>query len=307
MNDEPRCDHAENDSSDGVADSISPRKIEVPPAQRPHETRGPDSAPDSGDANRNPPRNFLRRLTINESLTFLVALGTLAVSALTWWTISDTSDIKSAIRNLSDLASQTERQADAASGQLAEMREEQRPWLQVVPTLKGPLTNDDGGFTINVGLEIKNTGHAPAVSVRAKAELKSRLLIKYGLGGDPLKSICKSEPGNKWKDFFEDPGYDIVFPGASDTIEIETATNESKGLAFKGNILGLDAKNTGKYPAVNLVFCVAYKEIGEEETLHTGGVISISVPTGGIKDGQSIPVSSLSLERSPFEWSNYAD
>jgi hypothetical protein len=282
-------------------------KVEDGSALGAHQAGRSNSANDSGNDNRNPPRNFLRRLTVNEWLTLLVGVGSLAVSFLTWRTVADTSDIKAAIRNLSDLAVQTERQADAASGELAEMREEQRPWLQVIPAIKGPLTNADGRLTINIGLAIKNTGHAPAVSVRAKAELKSRLLLKYGMEDDPLKSICKSAPNNSWKTFYEDAGYDIVFPGESDVVEVVAAISEDQGMAFKGGLWNFGVKGLGKSPAINLVFCVAYKEIEEDETLHTGGVISIFVPDGGFKDGQSIPTTSLNLERSPFEWRNYAD
>ena len=73
---------------------------------------------------RRPPRSFLRRLTTNEWLTFLVAVGSLVVSFLTYRNAADTSDIQHAIGNLSELATQTKRQADATHEQLGAVRDQ---------------------------------------------------------------------------------------------------------------------------------------------------------------------------------------
>jgi hypothetical protein len=71
------------------------------------------------------------RLTVSERLTLLVGagslcigIGSLGVFYLTYLNAADTSDIKTAIGNLSDLATQTKRQADATHDQLAAVRDQ---------------------------------------------------------------------------------------------------------------------------------------------------------------------------------------
>ena len=57
--------------------------------------RARDDRPDDGhESSRRPLRSFLSRLTTNEWLTFLVGVGSLVVSYMTYRTAADTSDIK---------------------------------------------------------------------------------------------------------------------------------------------------------------------------------------------------------------------
>jgi hypothetical protein len=114
---EPSGNQTEKKPGERITDPLSLGKIEKGPTLGSHEAGSADSTNNGGDDNRNPSRNFLSRLTTNEWLTFLVAIGSLAVSILTWRTVADTSDIKSAIGNLADLATQTKRQADATHEQ----------------------------------------------------------------------------------------------------------------------------------------------------------------------------------------------
>jgi hypothetical protein len=65
-----------------------------------------------------------RRPSISDLLTLLIAVGSLAISWLTYRNAADTTDIKAAIGNLSDLATQTKRQADATHDQLAAVRDQ---------------------------------------------------------------------------------------------------------------------------------------------------------------------------------------
>ena len=86
------------------------------PAAR--EDSGGDNRSDDGEeSSSRPSRSFLSRPS--EWLTFLVAAGSLAVAFPTYRNAADTSDIKNAIGNLSELATQTKRQADATRDQLA--------------------------------------------------------------------------------------------------------------------------------------------------------------------------------------------
>lgn len=86
---------------------------------------GGHGAQRSGEHGKPKATNFLKRLTVSEWLTFLVGVGTLIVSYLTYLNATDTSDIKSAVKGLADLAKQasiqagqTKREADALNTQL---------------------------------------------------------------------------------------------------------------------------------------------------------------------------------------------
>ena len=316
MNDEPRGAQTEANTDDSTAKSLRPGEPESASELGVHEPGAAQSGNTNRDSDQNPSKSFRSRLTANEWLTLLIGLGSLAVSALTWRTISDTSDIKTAIRNLSDLAAQTERQANAANGQIEEMRDEQRPWLQVNPQIRGPLVNDEGRISINIGLGIRNSGRTPAVAVMGKAELKPRRSpyemamegLSTSVGAELIKLICKNDINGAnpvWKYIGSDDSPDIIFPGSDDIIEV-IAGDDHVDPKYGGYDLG---SKWGVLPSFNLVFCVAYKAVRGDETLHTGGIISLSVPdgTGPLGSGQSIPAAALKLERYPFQWSNYAD
>jgi hypothetical protein len=105
-----------------VTQPLPDGKVEVHSALSGHQTGGTDGAHERGDNGERPPRNFLRRLTTNEWLTFFVGFSSLVVSFMTYRNAADTSDIKTAIGNLSELATQTKRQADAMQEQLAAVR-----------------------------------------------------------------------------------------------------------------------------------------------------------------------------------------
>ena len=97
------------------------------------------------------------------------------------------------------------------SGTLAEMRDEQRPWLQVVVKLTGPLVNDGGTVKTNAGIEIKNIGHRPAMEVRATAQLAYRPKM-FTPHSDRLGAFCTGEALSIWQWLSLDSGTDIVFP-----------------------------------------------------------------------------------------------
>lgn len=81
-----------------------------------------DAADEGGDRRTSRDGRLLQRLTLSEWLTLLVAVGSLAVSGLTYLNAADTADLKKAVGSLTALASQTKRQADAANGQIGELR-----------------------------------------------------------------------------------------------------------------------------------------------------------------------------------------
>jgi hypothetical protein len=219
---------------------------------------------------------------------------------MTYRNAADTSDIRKAIGNLSDLAAQSKRQANSMEEQIAEMRDAQRPWLRAIPEIQGPLTRGglhslgEGRLTMKTGIGIRNLGHSPAVSVKARAEIAG---VSFGDVKKDAKSICASEQETAWTAFIKDSGTDIIFPESEDTIELDAVSNEDDTGWLK--LGGL----------ISLAFCVAYKAPGDNATHHTGGTITLSVTTDNwpLKDGESVPAGLLKFERNPFEWKNFAD
>lgn len=129
MSDEPNEQQSKPDVQSGEDDAPSADQAEQTPfdgANPKRRRHGPNRRGDSSDS---PALRFLGRLTINEWLTFLVGLGSLAVALLTYLNAADTSDLKAAVKGLTTLAyqasiqaSQTKREADALRDQLTEVR-----------------------------------------------------------------------------------------------------------------------------------------------------------------------------------------
>lgn len=67
-------------------------------------------------------QGLLGRLSVNEWLTLLLAVGSLTVSYMTFRGSQDNTELRNAIQNISRLADQTKRQADGTNAQLAEIK-----------------------------------------------------------------------------------------------------------------------------------------------------------------------------------------
>jgi hypothetical protein len=87
-----------------------------------HDPQAAPIAPDDGRRSRLSTNEWLTLLVGVGSL--LIGVGSLAVAYMTYRNASDTSDIKTAIGNLSELATQTKRQADATHDQLGAVRDQ---------------------------------------------------------------------------------------------------------------------------------------------------------------------------------------
>lgn len=94
----------------------------------PHDVSNPGGKPNNinGAAanDEQPIKDFLGRLTLNDKLTLLVAVGSLAVALLGYVNSLDTSKLSEAVSHLSDLAKQTKREANGMRDQLAEIKKE---------------------------------------------------------------------------------------------------------------------------------------------------------------------------------------
>jgi hypothetical protein len=296
----------ERPGDEAAPESLPQRKPENGAALGAHEINQANGSDDGSDSNERPPRYFFPRITINEFLTAVLSVASLVVSYLTYHVVADTSDIKAAIRNLSDLATQAQRQADATNGQLAEMRDEQRPWLQVTPEIRGPLVVEGGQLSMKVGLLVRNSGRTPAISVRGRAQLKVASFLKIEDGVDAVRLFCKTPvPTPSWKRFFDGGvGDDAVFPNGEDVIEIPAVADEETAFPFGFKEFGV--KQIGPY--LNIIFCIAYKTIGGDDILHTGEIIPLSYTKAvTAKDAQTLPPGPLQLDYSSFERHTFAD
>jgi len=121
--DDPNGETAEAQSIEAATQAPPPTESENS-AAGPNEPSVPDSSQDSGNKSKSSTLSFLSRLTINELLTFLLGVGGLVVSLLTFLNAQNTSDLKGAVKSLTALAAETKRQADATNGALGEMRKQ---------------------------------------------------------------------------------------------------------------------------------------------------------------------------------------
>jgi hypothetical protein len=311
--DNPSGKRTEKQAEESVTDPPPLGKADNPAALGSHEINQTNGSNEGSDSNERPPRYFFPRATINEFLAFVLSAASLAVSYLTYRVVADTSDIKSAIHNLSELATQAQRQADATRGQLDEMRDEQRPWVRVIPQIKGALNNNDGALTLVIELSAKNLGRTPAISVIGKAgiEIWSNMFKVTPNSEAKIISLCDEKIDSFWFAFAGEPGNDVIFPDSDGIIYVDAGQRESYNDAIVKTIQPVERnKDVEVSDTIELVFCVVYKGMGDTALHHTGGIISISLPAQVIKNGQGVPASALKLERltwPAFGGGGYAD
>lgn len=136
MNDENPSGGEEHKCKETAPDSTAPVNVQGFPAEGTSSQSQTDSADEGSQKDRKGSRSFLHLLSLSEWLTFWVGSGSLCVgiaslvvSCLTYQNAADTSDLKAAVANLTNMAADTHRQADTAQGQLAEMQADERAWI----------------------------------------------------------------------------------------------------------------------------------------------------------------------------------
>lgn len=107
----------------GALDAAPPVQAEQPPIQGADTPGRSHGAKNGRQDSQSGARGFLSRLTVNEWLTFLVGVGSLAVSYLTYKNASDTSDLKDAVAGLTKLVAEAQRQAGAMQSQAEAAKE----------------------------------------------------------------------------------------------------------------------------------------------------------------------------------------
>lgn len=264
--------NAENQQ--GVSNAIPAARAgqaEVPAARSPDEQDEANGAAGSRQDRQHNARNPLRRITFSEWVTAFIGFGSLVVSCLTYQIAADTSDLKAAVGNLTNLASQARLQADAMQtqakamqGQLDQMTAARRPWLLThdlaVETID--VIPDIPMIMISANYKITNFGQSPAVDV----------FINTGLfvdGIDPIhvgiiRNLCARRPFGSELFFFY---RDIMTPGKTEEIIGFPILNG----AFTRDIRSLQEKRMSKVDA-NFVLggCITYRFLGND-TLHETG------------------------------------
>ncbi|QAY95337.1 hypothetical protein CWB41_05965 [Methylovirgula ligni] len=184
---------------------------------------------------------FLGRLTVNEWLTLLVGIGSLAISYLTYRNAADTSQLTEAVSNLHNLAG-------SAQGQLNEMKIERRPWVSVDAEPSGKFSITAKAADLPLTLSIKNSGTSPAMVIFRDA---------YIFPMNSTEADKKLVDSKKCRASHDSGFTSAVFPGSkleqgvdADLIDGINASELTKSDLFRGFI----------------VVCIRYQEIGVKDT-----------------------------------------
>ena len=156
MSEKPEGDPSGKNRIYQASSAVSPSQIEGLPAHSEHQPNAPEGAQRDHQPHKPNLFNRLGPFPIKEWLTFLIALGSLAISYFTYRNAADTSNLMNAITTLVDMSKQVKRQADLTQEQLALIHAEQRPWMGLMGIQ--PLPNSTA-FYVN----IVNSGKTPAI------------------------------------------------------------------------------------------------------------------------------------------------
>lgn len=194
-------DTEKRNSVNGEANATAPSQAERFPVNGSHRQDVANGSENGRQDRKGDPRRFLSRRAVGEWLTALIGLGSLAVSFLTYKNAADTSDLKNAVANLTTLASEARRQADAMrdqakamQGQLDQMTAAQRPWMLARDlTVEGvDVLPDDAIIMFSTGYKVTNFGQSPATDVF----INTGLFIEGvdAIDVDAIRKLCKSRP-----------------------------------------------------------------------------------------------------------------
>ena len=153
--------------------------------------------------------------------------------------------------------------ANTAAGQL-ELSE--RPWVDAQVSIDGPLTYNVNGANLHVLINMRNTGHSPALNT----EISPKLLTTFG-GQEPMKireQLCAdaSRVSNTMPlgtTLFPDVQFPYHLTVTLSEKEIKDAQELWKG-KLGNNAIGL-----------NLVFCIAYRPTFAKATYQTGYILDV--------------------------------
>jgi hypothetical protein len=153
-----------------------------------------------------------------------------------------------------------------------------RPWLDIQPTIKGPLTFDKAGAHLTMQVEMVNTGHSPAVRVITSNEF-IQIINWNPHPWNELKKICDLAGGGSALE--TNRGLtQIVFPGKpfSDEFSFVMSPDELERKVVP------EYRSPYIYPAV--VWCTAYRSDFSDKVHRIGYIWNIykfdpKVPGGG--------------------------
>ena len=143
-----------------------------------------------------------------------------------------------------------------------------RPWVDLTPSITGPLTVDAQGGHLPITLSAKNVGHSPAVRVS-----DSQGFIQTILNSDPepwkeLRKVCAQAVGQSAQPFNRGVTATIFVDGKHDFPMILTLSPSELSKSLRD--LFPDAKDNSTGMELRVVWCVGYRGDFETTTHQTG-------------------------------------
>lgn len=269
---QPKGGDAQPQQAEGNPLPLSDPRSASPGAGEEQDAKAGEGDPKTG---KGPLRRLLERINLNETVATVIAVSSLVVAIRGCQISDDNSDIKAAIGNLSALATQTKRQADASSQQVAvlsaqleasrrqagsaavlasaageqvdAMRSQNRPWIAIEEgNVAHPgLTEDGSRGYISLSLKVTASGARPALGVSAIA---TTVLSTDNVAGEQMR-LCKVRRQPVDPDGIAYAGA-TVFPGDHATLTANTEVSANLIRRYSGKAS----------QSVVVVGCVLYSE-----------------------------------------------
>lgn len=266
---------------------------------------------------------FPWRLTVNEALTLLVALGSLAVSYLTLRNAEDTSDLKAAVAGLTQLVAEAhdqtiavQAQARAAQEQLRAMTMAQRAWLLVDDLTMVAMQHFPAGAGIVAfaSYKITNAGHSPADHISINTKLILRKIEKFDV--QATRSLCRPQLTGAERSLSQ--YRETLLPGQSETIQATLSgagsfartSEDLYAVWVQQNIRNTPRQPQPLYVSPILAGCITYRVAGDDALHQTGfafDAINDTIMAFAIDLSQKGPVATGPVVIKSAEYGNFAD
>lgn len=233
----------------------------------------------------------------------LLTLGNIAISVSQYFVFSDQlaemrtsreggeESTRSQLAIMNKQANEARRQADMIDGS-------QRPWIWPQIYLNGPITFESGDAYINIDIKYRNTGHLPALSVRADVTVYPWMTRNTLFEDTPKKQrdrdcrmgkIVQETQAKRPSELVD--GGSAVFPGQT-FVEIQPKKIPKK---FIDDAKGAVSDSTGIIIAVT--GCVFYRYPGDQKIHQTGFVKRISL----INAGNAFVTGLIPIDQGPID------
>ena len=165
-------------------------------------------------------------------------------------------------------------QQKSMQGQLNEMIDERRPWIEVQAAINGPIWFRGGEAHINILWTLKNSGHLPANKLDVMAEPFAGYTANGGIAGGVSDATEPTEEGKRWCAMWG------RYPnqGSGPTIFPSGEFRSFDGYSVPKTFIDKAAAGSTNGDAVLLFLagCVTYSYSGSDAMHHTPFVYMIS-------------------------------